>query len=223
MRKSLHLVAVFAALLLAACGGQTHRVEKPVGEVRATLMEMPPEADVMSMAASFPGTTYFLDSGGEQLVWHFTHNGKDYGRFVAVLAQDGPNATKVTTHFENSNDAELAGNLDFLRKVAKQAAETSIAAALSGRAVDRDAFGKQFAAMMLANPMAAQSAMGATLADQFNRISDDMDAMAPEDPCLSDNDATRRRCEEWEWNRENAPVEDSSIEREAAIEGIDKR
>jgi hypothetical protein len=215
-------IAALAALVLAACS-QTQRVEKPVGEVHASLANMAPEADVMDMAASFPGTTYFLDAGGDQLVWHFTHDGKDYGRFVASLEADGPDATKVTTYFENASDADLASDLGFLRKMAKQAAEVSVAAALAGHSADRAALGQQFQAMMITSPIAAQKAVTATIADQMNRISDDMDAMAPEDPCLSDDDAARERCETFEWNRENAPVEDTSIEREAAIEGIEDR
>lgn len=214
----MRLVAALAALLLAACG-ETQRVEKPITEVHATLASMPPQADVMDMATMFPGTTYFLEAGGEQLVWHFTYNGQDYGRYVASLKADGANATTVSTRFESDGDDKL----DFLRKMAKKAAETSVAAALSGRSVDRAAFGQQFRGMVVSNPMAAQTAVATTMADQMNRIADEMETMAPEDPCESDNDATRERCQTYEWNRENAPVEDTSIERESAIEGFEDR
>lgn len=205
------LIVALAALVLAACS-ETHRVEKPIDQVHATLSSLPPQADVMDMAASFPGTTYYLEQGGDQFVWHFTHNGKDYGRFVATLKADGPNATKVSTYFEKSNEADLAESLDFLRKMAKQAGEASIGAALAGRSVNRTAMGDQFRRMIITNPIAAQSAIAVTVADQMNRIADDMEAMAPEDPCESDNDEIRERCETFEWNRENAPVEDSSLE-----------
>ena len=207
------LIAAFAVLLLAACGGgETRRVEKPVGEVRATLASMPAEADVMDMAVAFPGTTYFLEAGGDQLTWHFTHNGQDYGRFVAELEEDGPGATTLTTRFENASDAELAGDLEFLRKVARQAAETSVIAALSGRSVDREAFGRQFAALMATNPLAAQKALVTTLADQMNRVAADMDSMAPEDPCLSDTDSIREQCEAFEDARAEAEAAGSGAE-----------
>jgi hypothetical protein len=149
-----------ALLLLAACGKTTH-VDQPVAVVHDKLAALPPQANALTYTTKFPGTDYFVEPQGDRLVWHFRHEGKDYGRFVAKLKEDGPNSTNVSTWFEKSNDAQLSNQLGFLRDLAKAAAEASVDAALTGKTVDQGQFKQFLVAQATANPMgAAQAAMG---------------------------------------------------------------
>ena len=187
------LAPLAAMILLAACSGGRH-VDKPLNEVYVMLTSMPAEANAMALATTFPGTSHYLQPDGGRLIWHFTHQGKDYGRFVAILREDGPNATVVSTAFEQANDAELSAKLGFLRKMARKAGDESVAAALEGRAVDRLAFQEEMKQMVLSDPMAAQMAA-------IETVGAEMDRLAPPDPCDSDDRATRERCETFERNR----------------------
>src|SRR6478672_3529202 len=118
--------AALVALALAACG-QSQSVEKPMAEVYATLTSLPADADAMALATTFSGTAYYVEPAGDnKVVWHFQHNGADYGRYVAELSASGPKTTKVTTHFENGS---IDSNLGFLRDIAKIAGEASVRAA----------------------------------------------------------------------------------------------
>ena len=163
------MAPLLALLLIAACS-DGRRVERSLTDVHATLSSLPADADAMSLATTFPGTGYYLEPDGGRLVWHFTHQGKDYGRFVATLSEDGPGATTVSTHFEDASDADAATNLDFLRKVARSVGEASIAAALEGRAVDRPALQQRITEWVKADPMAAHSAAIATVGAEMDRI-----------------------------------------------------
>jgi len=145
---------LLAAFLLAACGN-TQRVEQPIGAVQSKLAAMPTDANAMQYVAEFPGADYFLENQGNRLIWHFRHNGKDFGRFVAELEPEGTTATDVTTSFENSDEAELAGKLGFLRDLARKAGDASVNAALTGKAVNREEFHQMFVAQVAANPMGA--------------------------------------------------------------------
>lgn len=165
----LSLVApVLALLFLAACSN-AQRVERPLDDVHATLASMPADANAMELATDFPGTDYYLEPDGGRLIWHFRHNGRDYGRFVATVREDGPGATKVSTHFEKADDAQIAGKLEFLRDIARMAAEASIAAALSGRAVDRAALQEQIRTQMVQDPTAAYTAVVETVSADMDR------------------------------------------------------
>lgn len=201
MIKSRLLAAAVAMLTAAGCGN-AQRVEKSLTEVHSTLLSMPAGADVMGLATTFPSTAYYLEPDGGRLIWHFTHDGKDYGRFIATLSEDGANATEVSTHFEEASDAAIAGNLDFLRKMAKTAGEASVNAALTGQPVDRAALQQEFQDLIAQDPMAAHSAAVAT-------VSSEMSKMAPPDPCDSDDRATRERCETFERNR--GPTQQSTV------------
>jgi hypothetical protein len=131
---------------------------------------MSPAADAMSLATKFPGTAYYLEPDGGRLIWHFQQNGKDYGRFVTTLKEDGPKATYVATSFENATDAPAADNLGFLRDIAKIAGEASIAAALSGTSVDRSAVEQRILAQVSADPMAAHAAAIETVSAEMDRL-----------------------------------------------------
>jgi hypothetical protein len=167
---------VLVLLFLAACGNSQH-VKRPLGDVHASLISMPAEANAMALATTFPGTAYYLEPDGGRLVWHFTHNGKDYGRFVATLTEDGPAATHVSTSFETASDAPSAGNFDFLRKMARMAGEASIAAALAGRPVDRDTLQQKMTKLVASNPMAAHTAEIDRYAEEYK--SDDTEPAYP--------------------------------------------
>lgn len=158
-------IAPLAALFLLAACGNTQRVEQSVTDVHTKLAAMPAEADAMQYLAEFPEADYFLEDQGNQLVWHFRHYGKDYGRFIATLEEAGPNATNLTTSFENSNEAELASKLGFLRTLAKKAAEASVDAALHNKRIDQEGFHQMVVSQATRNPMAmATTAIGSASA-----------------------------------------------------------
>lgn len=163
------LIAPAIAAALASCSSGT-RVEKPLEEVHASLVSMSPQADAMNLATQFPGTAYYIQPDGSRLIWHFQHSGKDYGRFVATLKPDGDQATYVATSFEESNDAPAAGNLSFLRDIARIAGEASVAAALSGQPVDREAIRQRIVAQVAADPMAAHAATIETVSSEIDRL-----------------------------------------------------
>ena len=183
------ILAPLMALLLAACGN-THRVERPIGEVFANLSNLPAEADAMSLATQFPGTRYWAAEEGNKVIWHFAQGDREYGRFVAELTEAGPGATEVNTRFEADGASELA----FLRDIAEAAADASLVAALEQRPVDRAAVQARIRELATSNPMGAQVATIKTVSDQI-------DAMAPPDPCESDDFDTRERCLQMEHLR----------------------
>jgi len=166
-------LAPLLALALAACG-QSQSVDKPIGEVHATLSSLPADADAMSIATSaFPGTSYWAEpSGDNKIVWHFKRDAGEYGRYVAELSADGPNKTTVRTWFENGDDSSLP----FLRDIARSAGDASIKAALAGQPVDRSGIEAEIRRRIASNPVAAQVAV-------IETVSDRMDKMAPPDKC----------------------------------------
>ena len=173
------------ALCAAAACGQSQRVEQPLATVHSTLASIPSEADAMQYVADFPDTDYFVEDQGNQLIWHFRHMGKDYGRFVAKLEEDGPNATKVTTSFENSNEADLTSKLGFLRDLAKKAGEASVDAALHGKTIDQDDFHGMVVAQAAKNPMGiATTAIGSTTAALEKTLKEQEDASYYNSPVL---------------------------------------
>jgi hypothetical protein len=173
MRK-LRLLMLLPALTLAACGADTLTVDKPFAEVYATLISLPGDANAMSLATSYPGTSYYVEPADHKVTWHFVRDGKgEYATYVAELTEDGPNKTKVSTHLE---DGPADTNLSFLDKVAKIAADASVAAALGSGQVDKSAVQQQIAQQMVSDPLAAQTAA-------IETVSDEMDKEAPPDTC----------------------------------------
>lgn len=171
--KEATLVAPLLALLLVACGN-SQTVDRPMADVHSLLSDLPSEADAMSLATSYPGTSLWVEPMADKIIWHFMREGTgEYGRYVAELSQDGTSRTSVSTRFE---DGPADSNLLFLDEVAKIAADASIAAALQGQPVDRATIQSQITQKMISNPMAAHEAAIETVADE-------MDRQAPPDPC----------------------------------------
>ena len=187
-------VALLAASLSLAACDDAERVERPYADVYATLASLPAEADVIDLATTLPGTDSWLETRPGQLTWHFTHDGKDYGRFLVTVAEDGASATEVSTIFEESDDAAASARLGFLREMARKAGDASVAAALSGRPADRSALQQEMAQLLMSDPMAAQVAV-------IETVGSEMDRLAPPDPCDSDDRVVRERCETFERNR----------------------
>ena len=182
---------VAAAILLAACGKSSTRVEQPFVNVYGMLASLPAEANAMPLAIDYPGSSVALEPKTDQLIWHFTHQGIEYGRMIADIAKDGEQATNVTTHFEDVRDNPVVAKFDFLRKTARIAAEASLAAALSRHSVDQVAVRAQINQVYVDNPVAMQMKMMEGIAAQ-------MDKMAPPDSSESDDPAIRRQAERME-------------------------
>jgi hypothetical protein len=169
------LVPLAALLLVVACG-DTRRVEQPLTDVSSMLMSLPGEADALKLATPFPGTAYYLEPQGDRLIWHFTKEGKDYGRFIAALKEDGSSATKVSTWFESADDAKGSANLGFLRKIARIAGEESVHAALDHRAIDRQELRQRLISEAGKDPLGAATATMQSVGDEMDRLAAEQDA-----------------------------------------------
>lgn len=162
-----------SALTLAGCS-DSQSVDKPLAEVYMILTSLPGDANAMSLATRFPGTSYYVEPADHKVTWHFVRDGKgEYARYVAELTEDGPNTTKISTHLE---DGPADSNLSFLDDVAKIAADASITAALHGNSVDRSAVQQQITQQMISNPLASQITT-------IETVSDEMQKEAPPDRC----------------------------------------
>jgi len=148
------LIMALAAALLGGCSnGAGGTIDRPVGEVEAMLQA----SEALAFAAHLPGTGHSVEAGGGRVVWHFTLNDQDYARMNIALAQAGPEATKVTTSFEEVNDASGPG-VPYLRGVARAVSEESVAAAVEGRSVDMAALQNRFKTELASDPMAVSGA-----------------------------------------------------------------
>lgn len=185
------LGVVAAALLLAACGQSTTRVEQPRIDVYAMLSSLPADANAMPLAMTYPGSSYYLDPLPDRLVWRFTHEGIEYGRMTAEVAADGDKATEVITYFEDVRDNPAVERFAFLRDTARIAAEASLKAALKRRAVDQSAVRAAIEQVYAKNPVAAQM-------KNIESIAQQMDEMAPTRGTESDDPEVRRRSEQME-------------------------
>ena len=92
-------VAALAALALGSCGSSIN-VEQSATEVLTTLASLPAESDAIGLATAFPGAGSYVEPLPDKVTWHFTHNGQEYGRFVAALNANGETSTSVSTDFE---------------------------------------------------------------------------------------------------------------------------
>ena len=171
MRSKLWAVPLMALAIVGCSKSQT--VDKPVAQVYMTLSSLPGDADAMSLATTFPGTGYWVEPTASQIVWHFTRQSGEYGRYVVELSEAGSGRTRVTTRFE---DGPADPQLRFLDEVATIAGDASVAAALDGRAVDRSAVQAAIRKHIADNPVAA-------MATTMESVSDEMDRMAPPDRC----------------------------------------
>jgi hypothetical protein len=183
-------VAPLVALALAGCG-KSQTVNKPVAEVQTTLLSLPPDADAMPLANVLPGSSYWVEPLAGKIVWHFTHQGSEYGRYVAELSEDGASKTTVTTHFE---DGPGDPAMSFLDKIATIAGDASISAAIQGHAVDRSGVQAAIQQQIAGNPVAAQ-------VQTIETVADEMDKMAPPDRCKT---GTPKEMNSWVCQKEYA-------------------
>jgi hypothetical protein len=180
-----------AALLLVACGQGATRIDQPRIDVYAMLTSLPPEANALPLAMTYPGTNYYLDPLPDRLVWRFTHNGIEYARMTAEVTADGDTATRVSTYFEDVRDNPAVAKFDFLRRTARIAAEASLAAALAKRPVDQQMVRNEIAMVYVNDPVATQM-------KTIEGIAQQMDEMAPPRSEDSDNPEVRRRAQQMQ-------------------------
>lgn len=196
MKTRVRTTAVIAAaLLVAACSGrQTQVAEQPLTRVHGQLIAMPAQANAMDTAMQAAGTAYWIESGGNPIVWRFAMNGKAYCRFHAELTEKGPTSTVVATWAEQVDEASRAAVEDgrkrpdyrYLCDVARIAGEESVAAAVQNRAADKPAIVAKLRGKVASDPASAMRAADAA-----------MDAATPkwEDPCAKD--VASKRCQDW--------------------------
>ena len=127
------LIALSFGTIVSACSpGVSGTVERPVEEVRAMI-----QAHERSLLIThyLPSANHKTELWPEGLVWRFTLNDRDYARMVISLDRKGEQSTRVSSRFEQVDDAVGPG-IPFLRKMARAASEEILAATLEGRAVN---------------------------------------------------------------------------------------
>ena len=146
------LALAVAIALLGGCSGEIDRtVQRSPGDVEAILQSADSDK-ALALAAHVPGAGHWIEPGAGRVVWHFTLEGKDYARMNVSLAENGPGTTRVTSAFEEVNDAAGQG-LPYLREVAKAVGEETAAAAIEGRPVDQAALVNRYKLQVAGDPM----------------------------------------------------------------------
>lgn len=195
MMRAFTAFAVMAALSACSEGVDTKVPEAKVNVV-ARLAEIPAEADVFPLAKPFPNTEYLVATSPSSVTWMFKQNGNDACQFVATVAEDGPNASRVTTELRDVSN----GKESYLCKAVRIAGEESVAATLARRPADVAAVRGQISQLLVTD-------YGAVVDSVANR----MDEMAPprDDNCENGSDEQRRGClqlnKNFEERRKNAP------------------
>jgi len=128
MRTVFRYAPLLPALALTACGN-SQSANLPAQQVQAMLVSLPNEANALSLATSYPGTSYYVEPGDQKVTWHFARVGTgEYGRDVAEISEVGPDKSTVSTHFE---DGPADPSLSFLEKVAEIAMDARVTEALT--------------------------------------------------------------------------------------------
>ncbi len=148
MRRLASVVAL--ALLICGCSKSSSRLaEGSPDEVRAAIES---SSQQLTFADQVMGAGHSTDRQGEDIVWHFTMEAADYGRYRISLSPSGEK-TRVDARFEPVNDASSPA-IPFLRDSAKAVSEELVSAAIENRAVDQEALKRKYLANTARNPMA---------------------------------------------------------------------
>lgn len=191
------LLYVAAALSLAACsGGVDTGVPEAKVNVVARLAEMPADADVFRLAKPFKSTEYVVATSPSTVMWLFKQTGDNACEFVATVAEDGPNASHVTTELRDVS----GGKNSYLCKMVKIVGEESVAATLAKRPADVPAITAQINQLLVTD-----------YGGVVESVANEMDELAPprDDNCENGSDEQRRGClqlkKNFEERRKNAP------------------
>ena len=160
----------FAAIIGGCSDGVNRTVDKPIDEVRAIVQT---SANSLGMADYIlPGASHRADVMPDGMIWHFTHNEREYGRMTISLASKNPNSTRVSTRFEEFGDATGPG-VPFAQEAARGLSEEILSAALDGRQVNATALSDQFKIQAAKDPLAVGGAARAYMDEAANMMKED--------------------------------------------------
>jgi hypothetical protein len=166
------LEIVAAALLLGGCSGQTsHVAEEPLAAIRARLIALPSEANAMNTALQAVGTSYWLASTENPLVWRFAKDGAIYCVFNAKLEEAGTTRTRILSWVENADEAAQAAvpagrqraDYRFLCDVARIAGEESVRAVIENRPANNEVITAKLRQNLVQDPASAMRAADAAM------------------------------------------------------------
>ena len=161
------LIAAAAATFMSACSsGVSRTVEHPAEDVRMMIQANEPS---LNLTHYFPSANHKTEHAPDGLVWHFTLNDRDYARLVITFDPKGVEQTKVSSRFEEVDDAVGPG-IQFLRKTARATSEEILAATLDGRPVDHAMLKKQLKIEAAKDPQALARGYMEASAEMFNQV-----------------------------------------------------
>jgi hypothetical protein len=148
MRKAGTIAILGVALTLAACApGVNKTVAYSNDLVLVMLSRMSPDADLMPMARQFPNTNYRVERTDTGVTWIFTQEGADVCRFTAKVTPRDSKSSQVSTSLEDVSK----GGERYICNVARIVGEESVAAAVEGRAADRQKVQSQLTRYMVSD------------------------------------------------------------------------
>ena len=160
------VIAVAAAALITACSGVGGTVEQPAEEVRAMIQA---NEQALNLTHYFPSASHKTEHAPDGLVWRFTLNDRDYARMAITLVPKGVEQTKVTSRFEEVDDAVGPG-VAFLRKTARATGDEILAATLEGRPIDHAMLKEKLKAEAAKDPQAMARGYMEASAEMFNQV-----------------------------------------------------
>lgn len=142
--------AIGLAALISGCSGDHSRVvEGSPSDVRAAINS---QSEQLYLADQVIGAAHWQEQQDNGIVWHFTLNGSEYGRYRIVLA-DFDGKTRLGARFEPVEDTS-APAVPFLRDSATAVSDEIVLAALEKRPVDVEAIERKYVANTIRNPSA---------------------------------------------------------------------
>jgi hypothetical protein len=161
------LMAVAAVAFMSACSsGVGGTVEHAAEDVRTMIQA---NEQSLSLTHYFPSAGHVTEHAPDGLVWRFTLNDRDYARMVITFDPKGAQQTKVSSRFEEVNDAVGPG-IPFLRRTARATSEEILAATLEGRPIDHAELQEQLKIAAAKDPQAMARGYMEASAEMFNQV-----------------------------------------------------
>lgn len=174
------LLAVILAALAACSGGVSRTVDTAPIDVRAALAA---NSGTLGMADQLTGVSHSTETTDTGLVWHFTVNGQDYGRYVITIA-DRTVGSKVSAYFEDVDvDGPANQAVPFLRQTARALSDEVLLASLEHRAIDANTLERVMITTTVRDPMAVagmQQAIMGEVSNVMREMNDPNPRMGPQ-------------------------------------------
>jgi hypothetical protein len=164
-----------AGLLGACSGGISRTVDSPPIDVRTALAG---NETTLGFTDQLVGASHFSEATEKGIIWHFTVNGQDYGRYVITIA-DKPGGSRVSAAFEEV-DGPSNTAVPFLRDTARAASNEALLAALEHRPVNTANFQRALIVNTVRDPTKITGMQQAIVGELNNAMQDVGTGRAPE-------------------------------------------